>query len=158
MLEATVLDRIEAGRRVSIEREVFPTLAAEGSLRAEPSDGYWLDTGTPEAYLRANLDLVDGTRSDLPAVHPTATVADGSGIRRSVVMAGASVGSGVDLCDAVVMDGATIGGGASVDGAVVGPGAYVGEGASVVGGCVVGPGSSVPADAVLDGGRFPEEA
>ncbi len=158
VLEPEVLDRIEAGRRVSIEREVFPALAAEGLLRAEPSEGYWLDTGTPEAYLRANLDLVDGTRSDLPAVHPTASVADGVGIRRSVVMAGASVGSGVDLCDAVVMDGATIGRGSSVRGSLVGPGAALGEGASVAGGCVVGPGASVPAGADLEGGRFPEEA
>jgi len=157
VLEPAVLDRIAPGRRVSIEREVFPSLAAEGALRAEPSTGYWLDTGTPEAYLRANLDLVDGTRANLPAVHPSAAVADGARVEHSVVMAGGSVRSDAEVCDAVVMDGAMVGRGSTVRASVVGPGAVVGEGASVVGGCLVGPGASVPVGTVLDGGRFPEE-
>jgi len=157
VLEPAVLDRIAPDRRVSIEREVFPSLAAEGALRAEPSAGYWLDTGTPEAYLRANLDLVDGHRADLQAVHDSAIVDVEAQVRHSVVMAGGSVGSGAEVCDAIVMDGATVGRGSVVRDSVVGPGATVGEDASVVGGCLVGPGASVPAGTVLDGGRFPGE-
>lgn len=157
VLEPTVLDRIAPGHRMSIEREVFPTLAAEGALHAEPSDGYWLDTGTPEAYLRANLDLVDGTRADLTAVHEAAIVDVGARVHGSVVMAGSSIGSGTEVCDAVVMDGATIGHGSTVRASVVGPGATIGEGASVLGGCLVGPGATVASGTILDGGRFPEE-
>jgi len=157
VLEPAVLDRIAPGCRVSIEREVFPSLAAEGALRAEPSSGYWLDTGTPEAYLRANLDLVDGTRADLPAVHLSATVDGRARVRGSVVMAGSGVGSDAVVHGAVVMDGATVERGSIVRDSVVGPGAVIGEGASVVGCCLIGPGVSVPARATLDGGRFPEE-
>ena len=47
VLEPEVLDRIPDGRRVSIERETFPALAAEGHVFAMASDAYWLDTGTP---------------------------------------------------------------------------------------------------------------
>jgi len=157
VLEPEVLDRIPAGRRVSIEREIFPVLADDGSLFAEPSTEYWLDTGTPDSYLRANLDLIDGTRSDLPAIHPDATVDADARICRTVVMARGSVGPGADVCDAVLMEGASIGEAALIRDSLVGPEAILGHGVSVVGGCIIGPGASVPAGMALDGGCFPEE-
>lgn len=62
-LEPGVLDHIPAGRAVSVEREVFPALLKAG-LRVQASKGagpaYWNDIGTPAAYLRANLDLLQG--------------------------------------------------------------------------------------------------
>ena len=67
VLEPEVLERIPAGRRVSVERETFPALAAEGAVFALASDAYWLDTGTPAAYLQANADLIDGSRPGPPA-------------------------------------------------------------------------------------------
>ena len=45
VLEPEVLARIPGDRRVSIERETFPALAAEGAVFAMASDAYWLDTG-----------------------------------------------------------------------------------------------------------------
>ena len=54
VLEPSVLDRIPADARVSIERETFPALVEAGTLFALGSDAYWLDTGTPDAYLRAH--------------------------------------------------------------------------------------------------------
>ena len=58
LLEAEVLDTIPAGRQLSIERGVFPQLAAAGSLRAFVGGGYWRDIGTPESYLEAHFDLL----------------------------------------------------------------------------------------------------
>ena len=60
VLEPSVLDRIPAGRRVSIERATFPEMVGDGSLFALHSDAYWIDAGTPATYLQAQLDLVDG--------------------------------------------------------------------------------------------------
>jgi mannose-1-phosphate guanylyltransferase len=62
VLEESVLGRIPGGRRVSIERETFPALVADRGLFALPSDAYWLDTGTPEMYLQAQLDILNGSR------------------------------------------------------------------------------------------------
>ncbi len=62
VLEPEVLDRIPAERSVSIERVVFPELLAEGRLYGWVDESYWLDAGTPAAYLTANLDVVDGVR------------------------------------------------------------------------------------------------
>ena len=55
-----MLDRIPPGRPVSIERDTFPALVAGGRLYAMATDDYWIDTGRPELYLQANLDLVNG--------------------------------------------------------------------------------------------------
>ena len=157
VLEPTVLERIEAGCRVSIEREVFPALAVEGSLWAVCSAAYWLDTGTPEDYLRAQVDLIDGTRARMDPVAATAGVAASAVVERAVVMSGASVGSGATVCDAVLMEGAVVEAGAVVRDSVLGPGARVEERAVVTGWTLVGRGQVVGADTVADGVRFPDE-
>ena len=158
VLEPSILDRIPDGRPVSIEREVFPAMATERRLHAVRSDAYWIDTGTPDAYIRAQVDLVDGTRGDLPAVHPSAQVDPGADVERSVVMAGVTVGPGARLCDAVVMDGATIGADATVDHSIVGPGAHVGSGASIAGLTVIGATETVGAGIQLAGVRIPGDS
>jgi len=158
VLEPSILDRIPDGRPVSIEREVFPAMATERRLHAVRSDAYWIDTGTPEAYIRAQVDLVDGTRGDLPAVHPSAQVDPGADVERSVVMAGATVGPGARLCDAVVMAGATIGADATVDHSIVGSGAQVGSGASIAGLTVIGATETVGAGIQLAGARIPGDS
>lgn len=35
----------------SIEREIFPKMAAEGQLYQMTLDGYWMDIGQPKDYL-----------------------------------------------------------------------------------------------------------
>ena len=59
VLEPEVLDLVPPGRAVSIEREVFPRLAAEGSVFGIALPGYWLDVGTPETYLQAHRDVLE---------------------------------------------------------------------------------------------------
>jgi mannose-1-phosphate guanylyltransferase len=68
VMEPEVLRKIPAGREVSIERETFPLLIAEG-YRVQGADvgGYWMDMGTSERYRRIHWDLLDGKlRLDLP--------------------------------------------------------------------------------------------
>lgn len=50
VLEPQVLDYIASSRAVSIERDVFPTLATEGNLCGYPITGEFVDMGTPEGY------------------------------------------------------------------------------------------------------------
>ena len=49
-----VLDRIEL-RPTSIEREVFPAVAAAGGLYAFTLPGFWMDVGQPKDYLIGEL-------------------------------------------------------------------------------------------------------
>ena len=160
VLEPSALDRIDAGRRVSIEREVFPAMVADGSLYARhDGDVYWIDTGTPQQYLTAMLDIVDGRRSGLtppPAVHPDAAVAPDAVVDGAVVMAGATVGAGASVRRSAVLPGAQVAAGAVVEASVVGPNAIVGADARVVGGSVLGDGVVIQERAIVDGQRVPE--
>jgi mannose-1-phosphate guanylyltransferase len=182
VLEPEVLARIPTGRKVSIERETFPALVADGTLFALPSDAYWLDAGTPEAYLRANADLLKGRRSSPPApgakavsegvwvlgspvlsgeVMPASLVADGarvekgSSVRASVIGAGTVVGRSAVVEDSVLLAGAVVGEGAQVRGSIVGYGASVGRGSQLDPTSIVGDGASVADGAHLVDGRLP---
>ena len=60
ILERGVLDGLApAGTKISIEREVFPTLVDNGLYGYEAA-GYWLDIGTPERYLQATFEILEG--------------------------------------------------------------------------------------------------
>ena len=156
VLEASVLDRIEAGVPVNVERVTFPAMATAGTLYAVDGDTYWVDAGTPSTYLAANLDLVEGRRGPAePGVHPDAEI-DGAAVG-AVVGPGAQVGDGAIVSGSVVLPGAVIGRGALVQGAIIGARAWVGDGAIVDGGAVLGDDVEVAAGAEVHGERIPEE-
>ena len=134
-----VIGQIPAGRRVSVERETFPGLIAAGELVMgyhEPA--YWLDVGTPQAFVRGSCDLVLG-RLPRPAVPgepgpalllADAVVADDADVSGgTVVGVGASVGAGATVFGSVIFDGATVGEGAEVRDSILGRGAIVAPGA-----------------------------
>jgi mannose-1-phosphate guanylyltransferase len=110
VLEPSVLERIPVGRKVSIERVVFPEIVAAGRLYAMATDDYWIDAGNPVLFRQANLDLLDGTRLDHSCVavhhhahvHPTATVIG------SIVGAGATVAADAVVTNSVLLPGAVV--------------------------------------------------
>src|SRR5262245_38421727 len=121
VLEPSVLELIEAGRKVSIERDTFPRLVDRGSLSAVSTDDYWIDAGRPALYLQANLDLVAGLRGsiDEQAVSPTAVVDPSARVSDTIVGDGAEIRKGATVQRSVVLPGAIIGEGAHVDDAIV---------------------------------------
>ena len=185
IFEPRVLDRIADGRRVSVEREVFPGIVADRTLFAFPSPDYWTDTGTPSQYLQAQLDIVSGRRPG-PAAPGAVTDDDGiwrlgevtiegdmqapallgvdarvavaAMVRNSVVGAGAVVDEGAVVVDSVLLPGAVVSAYAAVRGSIVGPGAVIGEGASVSGGSVIGACIKVEPGSNIVGARLPEDA
>ena len=110
ILEPSVLERIPSGRRVSIERETFPDIVIDGRLFAMATDDYWLDAGNPVLYLKANLDLLRGTRHEQSSigVHEGADVDSSASITGSMVSAGATVGAGAKITDSVVLPSAVV--------------------------------------------------
>jgi mannose-1-phosphate guanylyltransferase len=140
VLERSLLDPIPAGEKVSIERDVFPRLAGEG-LYCVLLDGYWVDIGTPQRYLQASWDILEGrvaTRVE-PTGHgvlvdPTAEVAAGARIGpRAVIGPGCSVGEGAELRDSVLLDACTIGENARVFDSILASGTTIAAGAVVAG-------------------------
>ncbi|MFM9377757.1 sugar phosphate nucleotidyltransferase [Gordonia sp. VNK21] len=120
----SVIGEIPAGRPVSVEREVFPRLLAEGRhIQAHVDNAYWRDMGTPEDFVRGSADLVRG-------IAPSPILADVCG--ESLVKAGAEVApSAVLIGGTVVGAGATVGPGARLDGAVIFDDAVIEAGAVV---------------------------
>lgn len=151
VLERSVLDLIPPGREVSIEREVFPRLIGDG-LGGLRLDGYWMDIGTPERYLEATWDILEGrvateVRPTAPGllVGPGAEVAAGATVGpRAVIGSGCRVETGAKVRESVLLDGCTIAAGASVSGSILAGGVNVEAGATLVD-AVVGRGGRVPA-------------
>jgi mannose-1-phosphate guanylyltransferase len=158
VLEQSVLARIPEGRRVSIERETFPAMVEDRTLFAMDDGGvYWLDAGTPETYLEAQLDLVGGRRSaPVTAVDPSACIGPGATVENAVVLRDVVVGAGVTVRGSALLPGSSVGKGAMVLDSIVGPGAVVGVGAVVSEMTVLGDGADVPDGEILIGARVPE--
>jgi len=140
VLERSVLDLIPAGENVSIERDVFPRLV-EAGLHGLLLDGYWVDIGTPERYLQASWDILEGRVQT--RVEPTASgvlVAKGAEVAtdatvgpRAVLAPGCRVGAGAEVRESVLLEGCEVGEGARVSGSILSPGAAVPAGAEVEG-------------------------
>jgi NDP-sugar pyrophosphorylase family protein len=180
VLEASVLQRISSSGRVSIERETFPAMVRDRSLFALSDDSYWLDTGTPAAFLQANQDVLMGRRgSDLApgaldrgqgiylagesklegelvgpvVVFADCEVAPTARVTRSVLGAGTVIGPGAVVTDSVLMEGSHVAADAKVIGSIMGPRSTVGQRADVRAISVLGAGAVVSSGTVVDGER-----
>lgn len=157
----SVIDAMPAGRVLSVERETFPGLLAAGARVFGYVDrAYWLDLGTPAAFVQGSRDLVrgvvaspalpgpagerlvlDGAAVDASAsvgggsaVGPGAAVGAGAVVDGSVLLAGCEVGAGAVVRDSVVGARARVGARTVVASAVVGDGAWVGAGNELLAG------------------------
>jgi NDP-sugar pyrophosphorylase family protein len=156
VLEPSVLDRIASDRKVSIERETFPAMVADESLFALHSDSYWIDAGTPETYLRAQLDLIDGIRANEIAVLSSDEIDSSALVENSVLGADVVIGNGTIVRNSILMDGVTIGPGVRIHDSIIASGARVGPDSHISDLTVVGAGVEVPAQSELTGARLPE--
>ena len=154
VLEASVIDRIPENQKISIERVVFPAMVADGTLCAMPTDDYWIDTGRPDTYLKANLDLIDGTRPIiLSSVGTHAHIASSASITRSVIGEGCTIGEGCVVIDSVLLPGAVLGDRVRLERSMVM--GSVSDECSLLD-CVIGAGVVVPAGAELNSTRMPD--
>ncbi len=154
VFEPSVLELIPADRRVSVERETFPGLVERSTLYGVSTDDYWLDTGRPEQYLQANLDVVRGQRGDVSVgIHPDAQVDPSAIVHESVVGPGVVVGAGARVCRSALIGDAAVGAEAVVDDSIVA--GVIGRTATVAD-CVVGSGFTVDDGARVVGQRLPE--
>jgi mannose-1-phosphate guanylyltransferase len=157
VFQRQVIDQIPAGRVASVERETFPALIDSGALvLGYPDNSYWLDVGTPQAFVQGSCDLVLGRlrSSAMPAtagvpgeamllsgaeVAAAATVTGGS-----VVGEGSVIAAGARVAGSVLFDGVRVGAGARISDSVIGRGALIGDGV-VLDGVVIADGVRIAA-------------
>jgi len=180
VLDGEMINLIANDRRVSIEREIFPALVERGELFAMASDAYWLDTGTPERFLQAQLDILRGDRiygaeieyverrgdvflapgSELEAETKghvymgfASKAAPGAFLHDCVIGSGSQVAPWAKVIRSVIMPGAKIQEGAIIENSIVGSYAIVERSASVRNTTIVGAEAIVPAKMSLDCAR-----
>ena len=161
LIDATLLDRIPRGKVVSIEREFFPAIVADGiATYGWIGAAYWRDIGSPDAYRAVQADLLEGRVRGVPPPPGTATA--GSWIAEDVridhgarVDAPSVIGPGVELGvgarvgpRSVVGARSHIGPGARVEGAILWEDVTVGAGA-ILRDCVVASDARIGAQAEI---------
>ncbi|KQB87535.1 sugar phosphate nucleotidyltransferase [Corynebacterium lowii] len=158
-----LIEQIPAGRVVSVERETFPGLLAEGKRVFGYVDAaYWRDMGRPDDFVRGSSDLVRGIAPSplLEGRAGESLVDDSAGVRDGVILVGGTVvgrgseiGAGSRIDDTVVFDGVTVEPGAVIEDSIIASGARVGANARIKG-CVIGEGAQIGARCeLLDGMR-----
>ncbi|XP_060202031.1 mannose-1-phosphate guanylyltransferase 1-like [Lycium barbarum] len=144
LLNPSVLDRIQL-RPTSIEKEVFPSIAAEKKLHAMVLPGFWMDIGQPRDYitgLRLYLNSLRKKSSpDLAVGHlilgnvlidESAVIGDGCLIGPDVAIGpGCVIESGVRLSCCSIMRGVRIKKHACISSSIVGWHSTVGRWARV---------------------------
>ena len=159
VLEPSILDIIAKGENRSFEYDVFP-----GILRRETpffaytmSSEYWLDIGTPESYLKAHHDFLDGKIEGFDLEHESdfesatrseiddrSIIGSGCSIKPGVKIVNSVIGPGVHIEEkatienSVVWSHTRIATSAEIRGAVIGRSCHIGRNAIVSQGSVLG--------------------
>ena len=114
VFDPQVIQKIELGKVVSVEREIFPSLLREKILiQAFVDNSYWLDMGTPKALLMGSRDYVGdrdfivGLNSQIAA---SAKIYGSSAIGNSVI-----IEENVEITSSIIRDGAIISTGSKLE-------------------------------------------
>jgi len=157
VLEPKILDLIPRDSFVSIERDTYPKLLAEGGhMLGFPFEGYWVDCGRPDTFLRANAFVlaVDG-RSTLLGEHTAnrgATFEDWA-----VVGAHCELGEDVEVTRSVLFDGVRVGTNVVIKDSIIGRDVTIADDAALVD-CVVADGMKVDKGLLLKNVKLAPES
>lgn len=164
VLSPSVLKRIEM-RPTSIEKEIFPQIAAEGNLYCMTLEGYWMDVGQPKDFIvgtRLALKSLEQKHPEMLSkdaytkecvmvhetaeVHPTALLGPNTVIGKNVkILAGARVRN------STVLDGSLLKEHAFVADSIVGWNNKIGRWARLENLCVTGDDVAVGDELHLNG-------
>lgn len=142
LLEEEVFD-IMPREKHSLERDVFPVLAQEGSLAGFPFEGYFIDAGTPPSWHDGVTRCIVENRFKTGHVingswhqgNPTKAI--NSMVQEECVVLG-------EVFESTLLQGSTVETGAVVSNSLIGKGALIQSGAKLTN-VVVGHGVTVPA-------------
>lgn len=159
VLEPTILDLIPKGENYSFEYNLFPSLLEDKKaffafiMKTE----YWRDIGTPESYLAAHQDFINGKIKSFETlkvensdVSPTAFVSansvlgDNCNIKPSAKIINSILGEGVHVEEKAIIENSVVwshthvSNSAEINNAVIGRSCYIGQNASVTNGAVLG--------------------
>ena len=135
LLEPEILDYIETGRLVSMEKEIFPQIIRDtGRFFGFKFKGYWMDIGRISSYIEVHKFLMKkkkmknyhGEGCDIHGILKESClgnnvyVGDNTRLESTIVYNNASIGKNVFLQNCVVGENSTVGDFSSLKNSVVG--------------------------------------
>ncbi|XP_071452161.1 mannose-1-phosphate guanyltransferase beta-A [Hetaerina americana] len=168
VLSPRILRRIQL-KPTSIEKEVFPGVAADGALYALelPAGGFWMDVGQPKDFLTGMCMYLGHLRQKEPSklysgegvvgnvlVHPTAKIGEDCRIGPNVTLGPeVVVENGVRISRCTILRGARVRSHSWLEGSIVGWGSSVGQWVRLEGAAVLGEDVIVGDELYVNGGQ-----
>jgi len=152
VLSPKIFQYLPKGKKVSMEREVFPKLAQEGQLYGHVFQGLWMDIGKPKEYLQANKNLLDALAKTQKPKNADKfklknPVAMGKGVHigaksiigpYTILGKNVAVGKNVRISQSVILSEAKIDDSTSINGAIIGENASIGKKVRISKDCIIG--------------------
>jgi NDP-sugar pyrophosphorylase family protein len=162
VIEPDVLQVIPDGRKVSLEREIFPNIANEGKLFGFPFSGDWFDIGDVSDYRKANFTLLheveaESSRTDARAnlateysltkpifVDKNSKIAQGAMLGPEVIIGqNNSIQEGVRISNSILFDRVSVGEKAVIGGSIIASDVTIGKRVRISQGCIISPNVTV---------------
>ncbi len=124
-LEPEILDRIEPGRLVSMEKEIFPKIIGEGKrFYGYTFNGFWIDVGRPSSYIEVNRILLK--RNGMNYLAGENCIIKGSA-EGSCIGNGTEIGRRAKVVSSVIYENSKIGSNSVIDNCVIGSDCTIGN-------------------------------
>ena len=151
VLDAAVLDAIPPHQEVSIEHEIFPKLCQSTRVYVCVHSGFWIDTGTPAAFIKAHQVLLAGTPliGEQTLIAPSAQIGSDVSIGNRV-----QIGPKTQIFNSVIFDEVIVEEGVTIDQSIIGQGAHIGANLRLEGLVIVGDHAHLEAGALIPKGAI----
>lgn len=141
-LSPKIFDYIPSGKKVSIEREVFPKLAEKRQLKGYRYYGEWLDIGVPEDYLTANKMLYP-YRDKSSSISPFVIVGKNTVILDSIIWENTKIGNHSQINGSIIGANCILGDNIRLTKVVLGDNVIINENIEVVEGVKIWPNNHI---------------
>ena len=152
VLDASVLDAIPPHQEVSIEKEIFPKLCQSTQVYGWVHSGFWIDTGTPAAFIKAHQTVLAGAPfiGQQTQIAPSAVIGFDVSIGNRV-----QIGPKTEIRNSILFDDVVVEKGVVIEQSIIGQGVYIGANLHLEGFVIVGDharleaGASIPKGALV---------
>jgi mannose-1-phosphate guanylyltransferase len=155
VLEPEIINYIPEGKKVSMEKEVFPILAANKQLYGYQGINFWKDIGVPEDYLDANRILLEKSKElkigEKVNLHNSANImkpchfGDNVNVGENSVIGpftslgiNVQIGKGCRITSSIIFPGAIIGDYTSISNAIIGENTIIDKWVKIESGSLIG--------------------
>ncbi|WP_455277693.1 sugar phosphate nucleotidyltransferase [[Eubacterium] cellulosolvens] len=156
LMEPNILKYIKSGKKVSLEKEIFPVLVKEEKLYGYKLDGIWFDVGNLNDYKKANYTMIEAesknqilsgktfeknnktTLVSPSVIKERVMIGDNSEIGpNSVIGHNSKIGKRSTIKNSILFEDVSIGESAKIENSIIGGGVCIGNNVTIGRKCVI---------------------